>query len=161
MTRFAHCNRIFARSRHCSSAVSRALLCVLIAASSVQHAEAVLVGLAPRCQDATATRNIPHVESTTEAVYWVNVEASFGQQIALTSVTFHGACAFLSSSSYLFISFVCFPPFCRVWERFASDSSFTGRHVWRYTEDNFWLKFRFLRLRTQTLVGRWRPPSGF
>ena len=35
--------------------------CVLIAASAVQHAEAVLVGLAPRCQDATATRNIPRV----------------------------------------------------------------------------------------------------
>ena len=68
MTRFAHCNRIFARSPHCSGVVSRALLCVLIAASAVQHAETVLVGLALRCQDANATRNIPHVESTTEAV---------------------------------------------------------------------------------------------
>ena len=68
MTRFAHCNRIFARSPHCSGAVSRAMHCVLIAASSVQHEEAVLVGLALRCQDANATRNIPHVESTTEAV---------------------------------------------------------------------------------------------
>ena len=68
MTRFAHCNRIFARSPHCNGAVSHALLCVLIAASSVQHAETLLVGLAPRCQDANATCTIPHVESTTEAV---------------------------------------------------------------------------------------------
>ena len=68
MTRFAHCNRIFARSPHCKGVVSRALHCVLIAASAVQNAEAVLVGLALRCQDATATRNILQVVRTTEAV---------------------------------------------------------------------------------------------
>ena len=35
MTRFAHCNRIFVLSPHCSGVVSRALLDVLIAASAV------------------------------------------------------------------------------------------------------------------------------
>ena len=72
---------IFARSPHSSATVSRVLLCVFVAASAVQHAETVLVGLAPRCQDANATRNIPHVARTTEADNWVNVEPSFGQQI--------------------------------------------------------------------------------
>ena len=59
MTRFAHCNRIFAHSHHCSGVVSHALLGVLIAASPVQHTEAVLVGFALRCQGANATRNVP------------------------------------------------------------------------------------------------------
>ena len=35
MTRFAHCNRIFALSPHCSGVVSHALHCVLIADSPV------------------------------------------------------------------------------------------------------------------------------
>ena len=98
MTRFAHCNRIFARSPHCSGAVSRALLCVLIAASSVQHAETVLVGLAVRCQDANATRNIPHVERTTEAVMgsmWKRSLVHKLNTLGLSSETLHGANAFL------------------------------------------------------------------
>ena len=68
MTRFAHCNRIFAVSPQCSGVVSHELLDVLIAASPVQHAEAVLVGLALRCQDATATRNIPQVARSTAVI---------------------------------------------------------------------------------------------
>ena len=98
MTRFAHCNRIFARSPHCSGVVSHALLCVLIAASAVQHAETVLVGLAPRCQDATATRNIPHVARTTEAVIgsmWKRALVHKLNTLALSSEILHVADAFL------------------------------------------------------------------
>ena len=42
-----HCNKIFARSLDCSGVVSHAMHCVLIGASAIQHAETVLVGLAP------------------------------------------------------------------------------------------------------------------
>ena len=85
MTRSAHCNRIFARSVDCGGVVSHAMHCVLIAASSVQHAEAVLVGLAPRCQDANATRNIPHVARTTEAVAASMLKRALVRQIERAS----------------------------------------------------------------------------
>ena len=48
MTRFAHCNRIFAPGTRCTGEVSHAWHCVFIAASAVQQAETVLVGLALR-----------------------------------------------------------------------------------------------------------------
>ena len=97
-TRFAPCNRIFALSPHCSGVVSRALLCVLIAASEVQNAEAVLVGLALRCQDATATRNIPQVARLTEAVTASMLKRTFVRQLNLVAVlgeALHVATAFL------------------------------------------------------------------
>ena len=98
MTRFAPCNRIFAISPHCSGVVSHALLCVLIAASPVQHAEAVLVGLALRRQDANATRNIPQDVRTTEAVIvsiWKRAWVHKLNTMALIVETPHVANAFL------------------------------------------------------------------
>ena len=98
MTRFAHCNRIFALSPHCSGVVSHALLCVLIATSPVQFAQAVLVGLALRCQDANATRNIPQVVRKKEAVIvsiWKRALVNKLNTMALIVETLHVANAFI------------------------------------------------------------------
>ena len=97
MTRFAHCNRIVALSPHCSGVVSHAL-CVLIAASQVQHTETVLVGLALRRQDANATRNIPQFARTTEAVIlsiWKRALVNKLNAMALIVEIVHVANAFL------------------------------------------------------------------
>ena len=98
MTRFAHCNRIFALSPHCSGVVSHALLCVIIAAFPVQHTEAVLVSLALRRQDANAIRNIPQFARTTEAVIvsiWKRALVNKLNAMALIVETLHVANAFL------------------------------------------------------------------
>ena len=71
---------------------------MLIAASAVQNAEAVLVGLALRCQDATATRNIPQLVRTTEAVTALMLKRTFVRQLNLVVVlgeALHVATAFL------------------------------------------------------------------
>ena len=98
MTRFAHCNRIFAFSPHCSGVVSRALHCVLIAASPVQFVQAVLVGLALRRQDANATRNILQVVRKKEAVIvsiWKRAWVHKLNTMALIVETLHVANAFI------------------------------------------------------------------
>ena len=98
VTKVAHCNRIFARSPHCSGVVSHALLCVLIAASAVQHARAVLVGLSLRRQDANGTGNIPQVARTTEAIVlsmWKRAVVNKLNAPALVSEILPSAHAFL------------------------------------------------------------------
>ena len=155
MTRFAHCNRIFARSRHCNGVVSHAWHCVLIAASAVQQAETVLVGLAPRCQDANATRNIPHVESTTEVVIgsmWKRALVRKLNTQALSSEIPHVADASLFTD---FLSVHFFRSLPAPLSRFETDcflilppTGLTGR---RYTEgaSSLLKKFLFLRLQIQ------------
>ena len=158
---------IFARSADCSGVVSHAMHCVLIATSAVQHAETVLVGLAPRCQDANATRNIPHVESTTEVVIgsmWKRSLVHKLNTLALSSEILHGADVFLFTdflSVHFFRSLpaplslletVCFlilPP--------------TQRTGWRCTEgcQFFVEEVSFSSAADPALVGSWRLPSGF
>ena len=109
MTRFAHCNRIFALSPHCSGVVSHALLCVLIAASPVQHTKTVLVGLALRRQDANATRNIPQFARTTQAVIvsiWKRALVNKLNAMALIVEIVHVANAFLFINVLLIHVFV-------------------------------------------------------
>ena len=149
MTRFAHCNRILERSRYCSATVSRVLLGVLIAASVVQHAETVLVGLAPRCQDAKATCNIPHVARTIEAVIGsMSKRALVNKLNAAASISeiLHRAKAFLFTDFQAVHFFGSLPTFFRVWERFA-----LGRSS---------LEVVYSSSAESDLLGRWRLPSG-
>ena len=123
MTRFAHCNRTFARRLHCNGTVFHALLCVLIAASSVQSAETVLVRLAPRHLDANATRNIPHVCEHNRSSHVSMLKGTCVTQwnsVAVRGDTLHVATALSVHRLpilYLLISLVGFTPFCGVWER--------------------------------------------
>ena len=149
MTRSAHCNRIFARSLDCSGVVSHAMHCVLIGASAIQHAETVLVGLAPRCQDANATRNIPHVGRTTEAVAASMLKRALVNKLnapASMSEILHRAKAFLITDFQAVHFFGSLPTFFRVWERFAS-----GRSS---------LEVVYSSSAESELLGRWRLPSG-
>ena len=66
----------------------------------------MLVGLALRRQDANATRNIPQVVRTTEAVIvsiWKRAWVNKLNTMALIVETLHVANRFFSSTSYLFM----------------------------------------------------------
>ena len=162
MTRFAHCNRIFARSPHCSGVVSRALLCVLIAASSVQHAEAVLVGLALRCQDANATRNIPHVERTTEAVIvsmWKRALVHKLNTMALIGEILHVANAFLVHRLLTCSFHSLASTLLSRLETVACDSIVHRTDGLAIHGRWFFVEVSFSSSADPALVGRWRLPS--
>ena len=120
-----------------------------------------MVGLALRCQDANATRNIPHVESTTEAFIGSMWKRALGQQIALTSVTFHGACAFLFIA---FLSVHLIRLFSTLLSRLGTVRlGFIVHRTARLAIHGrqFFVEVSFSSSADPTLVGRWRPPSGF
>ena len=126
-----------------------------------------MVGLALRCQDANATRNIPHVERTTEAVMvsmWKRSLVHKLNTLGLSSETLHGANAFLFTDLLLVHFFRSLPvPL----SRFETDCFLilppTGLTDWREKEGSqfFVEEVSFSSAADAALVGSWRLPSGF
>ena len=116
---------------------------MLITASTVQHAETVLVGIAPRYHDASATRNIPHVN--------------------LCQTTDLGGCPRDSSSGksvfqivyFQFLSFA-FHASVAVGHGMLRILPFTGRTCRRDTVGRSSLKFVSSSSADPALVGNWR-----